>query len=327
LKNLQALFASLLLILSSLALQAQPAAVQQLQNSRITQPTPLLPEFAGGTNAPDLYQGENADVGPQRILRIAPRHKYFNLLLDSQIFYTDNANFAPTRQKIGSTVFVNTAQAIFSPRDWKLESGRISTAIGFASQWYNYENDQMSPLDFNAQTAFGGAKYAFGNWLVALDMSYTRLVNQSDYYLTYQELLPAFTLQRFFPINDTMLITLSDQVDYHFTDEPATFATYTEINNRLDNILSLTFTWQMARNLYLQPAYRFVFTNYRYNTLQDSDRNDYLNSLGLSLSYYFNQNFSIRTFFNYNVKSSNDPYAAAYHETDGGLGAAVNILF
>lgn len=326
-KTLQALFISTLLVVSSLVLQAQPAAVQQIQNSRITQPSPLFPELSAGTNAPEMYQGENADVGPQRILRLTPRHKYFNLLLDSQVFYTDNANFAPTQQKIGSTVFVNTAQAIFSPRDWALAEGKISTAVGIASQWYNYENDQMSPLDFNAQTAFGGAKYTYGKWLLALDMSYTRLVNQSDYYLTYQELLPAFTVQRFFPINDTMLITLSDQVDYHFTDEPTTFATYTEVNNRLDNILSLAFTWQMAPNLYLQPAYRFVFTNYRYNTLQDSDRNDYLNSVGLSLAYYFNQNFSVRTFFNYNAKCSDDPYAAAYHETDGGLGASVNILF
>jgi len=327
LKTIQALFASLLLVISSPALQAQPAAVQQIQNSRITQPSPLFPELSAGTNAPELYLGENTDVGPQRILRLTPRHKYFNLLLDSQVFYTDNANFAPTRQKIGSTVFVNTAQATFSPRAWAVGEGSISTAIGLASQWYNYENDNMSSLSFNAQTAFGGVKYAVGKWLVSLDLSYTRLVNQSDYYLTYQELMPAFTLQRYFPINDTMMITVSDQVDYHFTDEPTTFATYTEINNRLDNILSFTFTWQLVPNLYLQPAYRFVFTNYRYNTLQNSGRNDYINSVGVSLAYYVCQNFNVRTFFNYNAKCSDDPYAGAYHETDGGLGVAVNILF
>lgn len=326
-KTIQALFALLLLLVSSLAVLAQPAAVQQIQNSRITQQSPLFPELAAGTNAPEMYQGENADVGPQRILRLTPRHKYFNLLLDSQVFYTDNANFAPTFEKIGSTVFVNTAQLILSPRDWTLGDGKVSTAAGFASQWYNYEDKAMSSLDFNAQTAFGGAKYAVGKWLFALDMSYTRLVNQHNYYITYQEWMPAFTVQRFFPINETMLVTLSDQVDYHFTDDPATFATYTEINNRLDNILGLSFTWQIVPNLYLQPAYRFVFTNYRYETYGNSDRNDYLNSLGLSLAYYFSQNFSIRTFFNYNAKCSDDPNANAYHETDGGLGVAVNLLF
>lgn len=309
------------------ALRAQPAAVQQIENSRYSQQNPIFPELPGGTNAPELYQGENADVGPQHILRMAPAHQYFNVLLDSQVFYTDNANFAPSGQKIYSTVFVNTAQAAFVPRDLELGDGKLSSSAGFASQWYNYSNGAMSPFDFDAQTVFAGAKYAWQKWLVGVDLSYTRIVNQPDYHLTYEEVLPAFGLQRFIPLGNSLLVAIGDQVDYHFTDQPGTFATYTDINNRLDNILSLTVTWQMAPNLYFQPIYRFVFTNYRSNTLQNSDRNDYLNLVGISLAYYFNQHFSARTFFNYSAKCSDDPYASAYHETDGGLGVSVNLAF
>ncbi len=323
------LLPALILILAGASIaKAQPAAVQQIQNTKLTQQQPqAFPELANGTNAPELYEGENNDVGPQHVLRLLPRHRYFNLLLDSQVFYTDNANFAPTKEKIGSTVFVNTAQLAFAPKDLTLGDGKITSAIGVADQWYNYENDSMTGLSFSAQTAFGGAKYAIGKWLVALDLSYTRIVSQPHFGMTYEEILPALTVQRFIPINDTMLVTLSDQVDYHFSSEPSSFGTYTEINNRLDNIISLTFTWQITPKLVFQPAYRFMFTNYRYNTLQNSDRNDYLNSVGVSLAYYFNQNFSVRTFFNYSAKSSNDPYAGAYHETDGGLGVSVNVLF
>jgi hypothetical protein len=318
----------LLIVSGTFSLFAQPAAVQQIQNTKLSQQTPEYPSsLAAGTNAPELYQGENTDVGPQRILRLTPRYQYFNVLLDSQVFYTDNANFAPSKEKIGSAVFVNTAQLAFMPKKITLENGSISTAVGVASQWYNYENDSMAGLSFNAQTAFGDAKYAVGNWLFAFDLSYTRIVSQPHYGLTYQEILPAFSIQRFFPINDSMLIAVGDQVDYHFSDEPAMAGTYTEINNRLDNIVSVTFTWQITPKLVFQPGYRFVFTNYRYNTLQNSDRNDYLNYAGVSLAYYFNQNFSVRTFFNYSARCSDDPYAGAYHETDGGVGASVNILF
>jgi hypothetical protein len=318
---------------------AQPAAVQQIQNTRLNQQSPLFPSIATGTNAPELYQGENTDVGPQHILQLVPRHLYFNLLLDSQVFYTDNANFAPTREKIGSTVFVNTAQAAFVPKDMTLGDGKFTSSLGVASQWYNYENDSMAGLSFDAQTAFAGAKYALGKWLFALDLSCTRIVSQPHYGLTYQEILPAFTVQRFFPINNSMLVAIGDQVDYHFSDQQNSSytytsgtnvisgSTYTEINNRLDNIINLTFTWQLTEHLVLQPAYRFVYSNYRYNTAQNSDRNDYLNSAGVSLAYYFNKNFSMRTFFNYSAKCSDDPNASTYHETDGGLGISVNVLF
>jgi hypothetical protein len=130
-----------------------------------------------------------------------------------------------------------------------------------------------------------------------------------------------------FPITSKLLAVVSDQVDYHFTDEPAPPGIYHSINNRMDNIAGLSLNWQIVPNLYLQPNYRFVFTNYRYNTLQNSDRTDYLNAVGTTLVYYFSQNISVRTFFNYSAKCSSDPYVAAYHGTDGGLGVSVNILF
>jgi hypothetical protein len=327
LKAIQLLLLLTLLVASTSALRAQPAAVQQLQNTRLTQQPMIFQSLSPGTNAPELYRGESTDVGPQRILRLIPRHRYFNVLLDSQVFYSDNANFAQSSEKIGSTVFVNTFQAAFSPPSAALANGRISATLGLASQWYNYESDRMTGLDFDAQTVFFGSKYVSGKWVLAFDASYTRLVNQPDYYLTYQEFLPALTLQRFVPLNDTMLIAIGNQVDYHFTDEHATLGTDDEINNRFDDIFSLTFSWQLTQQLVLQPSYRFIYTNYRYNTLQDSDRNDYLNSFGLSLAFYFNETVSLRTFFNYNIKDSDDPYSPDYHEHNEGVGATVNFTF
>jgi hypothetical protein len=84
------------------SLHAQPAAVQQFQNNQLSQPQQtILTNLTVGHAAPELYQGENADVGPQRILRLNPRPLYFGVLLDSQGFYTDNANYAQDDRQLG----------------------------------------------------------------------------------------------------------------------------------------------------------------------------------------------------------------------------------
>jgi hypothetical protein len=310
------------------SLRAQPVNVQQFQN---TQQAQQLQQQAAGfnaaTNAPEIYPGEDADTGPQRILRLTPRPDYFSLFLDSQVFYSDNANFAEGADKIGSSVFVNTVQVAFSPPDMKLGSGKFAPAVGYVSQWYNYGSHRMMSLDFNAQTAFISGRYTLGNWQFGLGGSYTRLLDQGDYAQTYSEWLPAFTVQRIFTVNDRFLFVIGNQVDYHFTSEPKQQGTSTEINNRFDDAVSLTLSWQLTRNLNLQPYYRFQYSNYRYNTLQTSDRNDYLNSFGVTLACYINKNWSVRTFFNYNIKQSDDSLTPAYHEFNGGAGASLNFAF
>jgi hypothetical protein len=310
------------------SLRAQPAAVQQLENTRqAQQQQTLLPAFAAGTNAPELYAGENVDVGPQRILRINPRPDYFEVLLDSQVFFTDNANFADSPAKIHSVVFVDTIQALFAPPPTALGPGKFAPTLGMASQWYNYENNVMSPFDFEAETFFLNGKYTLGKWQFGGGGNFTRLVNQSAYDQTYSELMPTLGVQRVFTINDNMLFTIDDQVDYHFTEVPSLFGSRTDVNDRLDDAITFTFSWQMTRHLILQPYYRFEYSNYQHNTLLTGDRNDYLHTVGVTLAYYFNKNASLRVFFNYNRKQSDDAFTPAYHEYDGGLALSLDFKF
>jgi hypothetical protein len=311
-----------------ISLRAQPAAVQQLQNIQQArqQQQILPPALAAGTNAPELYPGENEDIGPQRILRLNPRPDYFDVVADSQIFYTDNANFATGTNSIGSAVFVNTIQAAFTPPAMKFGPGKFAPTIGVASQWYNYWNNKISSLDFQAQTLFVGGKYVFNNWEIGVGGNYTRLLNQSDYVQTYSEFMPALGVQRIFPIGNKMLLAIGDQIDYHFTEVPP-IGVPANINDRFDDNVYLTFSWQMTRHLVLQPYYRFQYSNYQHNTALDSDRNDYLHTFGVSLIYYINKNVSLRAFFNYSQKNSDDPFTPAYHEYDGGIGASVDFRF
>ena len=279
------------------------------------------------TNAPELYQGENADTGPQRILRLKPRHKYFDILLDSQLFYTDNATYAQQPFDVSSWVFVNTVQAAFTPDVLELGQGHIGTAVGFASQWYNYANNSLESLDFDAQTLFASAKYTLGKWQMGVGVNATRLVNQENYDETYRELMPNLGLQRVIPLNDRMFFALGDLLDYHATEVPTLLGSRSDINDRFDNIASVTFTWQPTRHFIIQPYYRFQYSYYQYNALGGSGRNDYLQGFGITAAYYFNSRISARAFYNFNRRQTSDPFTPAYREMNGGVGATLDISF
>lgn len=249
------------------SLHGQPAAIQQLQNNQITrafQPPPS--SLAVGTNVPELYSGENTDVGPQRILRLIPRHTWFNVLFDSQAFFTDNANYAPEPFAVSSWVFVNTVQAAVSPPTVALGPGRAAVAIGLASQWYNYGDNRMESFDFNAETFFVNGNYTVGHWQLGAGVNLTRLVNQENYDETYREFMPNLGLQRVIPVNDRMFFSIGDLADYHLTEVPSVLGSRTDINDRFDNIASLAFTWQPTRHLLIQPFYRFQYSNYQHDT-------------------------------------------------------------
>jgi len=299
-----------------------------MQQQQLAMPQP---ELRAGTNAPELYMGENADIGPQRILRVgsegkAPRRNYFEGSLDTQIFYTDNASFAGTHSRNSSWVFVNTAQAAFAPDPYELGPGKFAPAIGFSSQWYNYTDGRMEPFNFDAQTAFANLRYLVGNWQLSLGANFTRLVNQGSYDETYREWLPNFTAQRVIPLNDSMAFVIGDAVSYHFT-KVFTPAARPDINDHFDNTAYLTFNWQVNSHLVIQPSYRFQYSLYQFDTIGKNKRNDYLNAVGITLIYNFNQYVSARAFFNYTTKVSDDVKTPTYDELNGGVGAALDVRF
>jgi hypothetical protein len=317
-----------LIFIGAAVLHAQPAAVEQLQNNQLTRELQVaMPSLAAGTNAPELYRGENEDVGPQRILRLNPRATHFDVVLDSQVFFSDNANYAQAPNSIASAVFVNTLQAAFAPAAMDLGPGKFAGATGIAGQWYNYGDNRLESLDFNAQTFFVSGKYTLNQWQLGGGVNLTRLVNQENYNETYHEFMPNLGVQRVLPLNDEMFFSVGDLVDYHLTRVPSVAGSLTDINDRFDNIASLTFTWQPTRHLIVQPYYRFQYSYYQHDTLATSDRNDYLQSFGLTAAYYFTAKMSLRAFYNYNRKQSSDSFTPAYREMNGGLGASLDIKF
>ena len=335
--SLSAVLSALCLLIPA-GLPAQPtAAVEQFQRTQSAQPLPkpLRLNLSTNTEAPELYPGENADVGPQHILRVLRRKTYFELVADSQYFYTDNP-FLSDQNKTRTSLFVNTVQAAFAPEPIWLGRAQFAPAVGFRSQWFNYDlldgsGDGLNRLDFNAQTAFLNARYQRGPWQVYAGFDFTRLVDQGSYKEAYREYAPTLGIQRFFPINDRLMFIASVQFGYHLTGLPATpTLPRLDVNDRYDGVVNLSINQEILPRLFVQPYYRFQYTYYpgfSDGTTAGTRRNDVVNTFGASLIYYFNQHVGVRLFANYEMKASSYSVAFNYHKLDAGGGLAVNWRF
>jgi len=313
---------------------AQPKTVERFGSTQSIQPLlkPLRLDLSTNAEAPELFPGENADVGPQRILRLVPRRKYLEAVADSQYLYTDNGLLS-AKPVTSTTEFVNTISAAYAPTPRKLGDGRFAPGAGYMSQWYNYGlgGHDVSALDFNVQTVFLNAKYLMpNNWQLFGEFDYNRLLSQPSYSEFYNDFVPSLGIQRLFQINDNTLFSASLQTDYHFSDTKTVFApTPTSINDRWENTLSLSLSYQVMPKLVVQPYYRFMYSYYPTRNSLGSGRNDYLNSVGLSAAYYFTPGLSLRAFVNYDARESDesDGSVPKYRDYTVGLNLSYTVRF
>lgn len=320
------------IVLSPVLARAQlnaPTAVQQMQNfqQNMEQQQPLA-VLRAGTNAPEVYPGENSDIGPQHILRLIPHRTYFEVKADSQYMYTDNAQLTQ-HPVIPATEFVNTVSAAFAPTPYKWGPGRFAPEIGYLSQWYNYGlgNHDLSFMDFNVQTLFASAKYLLpNNWELFGEFDYTRLSNEHNYDVFYHDFTPSLGFQRLIPFGDQAVLAVGMQADYHdsWTVNPPT-----DSQDRADGIFNLTFAYQVLPQLVLGPYYRFQYTHYRFDTLHNSGRNDFLNSFGLLVTYDFKvvPGLALVSFVNDDIKETGDALAPKYHDYNVGVDLRYTLRF
>ena len=329
-------------VMSVFSLRAQPSAataIQQQQNFQqgMELQKPLV-SLKPGTNAPEIYQGENADIGPQHILRLLPRRTYLMARVDSQYLYSDNVLLSQQNPTPG-TEFVNTVQAAFAPTAYKMGTGRFSPQVGYLSQWFNYGlggpgtangGGPVNAADFNVQTFYTSAKYQFPqNWTAFAEFDYNRFLSQANYQEFYREFVPSAGVQRLVQITGNSLLSFSLQGDYHssWTVNPPNNS-----QDRADGIFSVSYAWQITPHIAVQPYYQFQYTCYRFATSPDgkthaSNRNDYLNSFGLSAAYYFTPNFSLRAFVSDAINETDDSLAQKYHAYNFGADLAYTIHF
>ena len=279
-----------------------------------------------GTNAPELYSDEDADVGPQHILSLSPRRTMFEVSADSEYLWTDNALLQPNGG-VESTIFVNTISAAYVPTPYRLGNGRFAPSIGISSQWYNYGlgGHNLSTNDFNVQTISLGAKYLFsGNWMAFGEFDYNRFVGQRDYREFYHDFTPVIGLENLMRVGDYAVLATTLKGDIHDSWAGTPLADDSEDRGDLSAAFSLSYL--VNPKLVMQPYYRFQYTHYAWNVLHTGNRNDFLHSIGVSAAYYFLPNLSLRLFVNQDVRTSSDTNAK-YHAVSAGGDLTYSIQF
>lgn len=288
--------------------------------------------------APSITQDELEDVGPQYLLRFKPRREWFEALFDVQYYYTSNFNLNEKESKlnrvgeIDTGVLVSTAQFAFAPTPFRVGDGWLSPKAGYRHQWYNYgldnSDNQLNNFDFDVQTFFGELTYNFlENWYARVGLSWTRLLNhedvgnREDYSEFYKEYLPEWEIQRFIKLGSESLLVVGYEGNYHHTEVDPLPNAY--INDRMDHMLTINYLHQLTPHIVLQPYYRFTYTDY----WENGDRNDFLHSLGLIVSYHFNRWSNLRLFVNYDKRESDDPLIPDYEKVDAGGGATLILRF
>ena len=189
-------------------------SVNQANTTRQSRETQnLLQDIAPGDSVPSLYSEEDADVGPQLILR-QRRHKWFRVSVDEQVLYTDNMFFRRDSD-IDAGLSVATGEAAVTTPNWITSLASYRAEVGYRHQFFNYfGKDQpivaFTPLrrddfDFQSSTAFGDVLAQTKHYQFRVGLDYTRLIGErpfggDDCREFYSEFVPRWSIQRNFRV-------------------------------------------------------------------------------------------------------------------------------
>ncbi len=283
-----------------------------------------------------LYTDETADVGPQYILKPKLRRLYFETLVDTQYYYNNNVFMQenrPAGAPVDSGIFVVTAQFAVAPTPgWEIGDGMLSPRLGFRNQSYFYSADNLDNLNFTGQTVFADLNYQFAkSWQARSGIDATRLFsNQENQFEFYKELLPRWGLDKIFEITPVSAFIISYDGNYHATESNTQIPGLNlplNLNDRTDQMLTLSYVHQLVPNLTVRPYYQFKYTKYTNKDLTGFGRTDYLNTVGLIANYSFNNWASVRLFCSYAMNQSDNPIIPDYNQFNGGIGATVVFRF
>lgn len=323
----------------ALTAEAQmPGAINQVDATQTRQQlnqaaqTPLV----ASNTVPQLYEGEESDLGPQSVLQFKPRKTLFEAQADVQFFHTDNM-LLTEGNKVSTEVLVSTIEFALAPTPYEVGGGLLAPRIGYQHQWFDFGLDgkrldvapslHLNDFDFNAQSVFADALWSRNNWTIGGGVSGMRLMQTSGYDEFYKELLPHVIVRRMFPVNDKAAFAASYEGNYHFTD---IFPAYLEFgtrdaNDRTDQSLLLNYTQVLCQHAVFQPYYRFKYT--RFTDYPLGSRTDYLNTVGAAVYWIICPNFNVRAFVSYDLLESSNQSVPDYRKLDAGGGVNVNFRF
>ncbi len=291
-------------------------------------------DLASGINAragsketpPELYQGESADVGPQLLLVEKQRRLWFEAGVDAQYYYTSNL-FLTEKERIDTGILLTTAQFAVAPEAFLIGPGEYNVRAGYRHQTYLYGLDktsnQLNNFDFDVGSTYLNHRYRLPSGLAfSLGSEYNRyLSHEAAWREFYSEFALTWGLEKSVGFGENHQVTLAYYGMNHFTHTDPTPTT--NVNDRIDSILSLSWSWQIYPRVLLQPYYRIQQVHY----WRSDDRDDLINTMGISIAWFPTDSISARLFTSYEFRESDDEFVDDYHKLDAGGGLSLNFRF
>jgi hypothetical protein len=305
------------------------------------------------SDVPETYPGENADLGPQVLLKQkAPQRKpLFEFSNDTMFSWTSNALGTPhrrgnERQDTGTTA--ETVSLALAPEPISLSAGKLALRAGYRHLFYIYDvADGVAPLNlqnFEMSSLFLGANLTFmENWNAGLGLDYNRLlfskrawnllhrpIDPSNWSEGYTEIKPNWSLARNIGLGEKLNLSVAYNGAYHFSrTDPIEGDTdnFTRTADNWENGASLSLMWAPVEKILFIPSFRF--THYLYTRSQrfGGRRQDRTMSPGITAMYMLSQRVSFRISVGGDFRHSSQPENSGVRKYDAGVGLSLNAKF
>jgi hypothetical protein len=317
--------------------------------------------------APEVIPGDRNDLGPQYLVKRKKITRWWDVKFDTQEIYTSNMLLQANNwhnRPVDATILVSTAEFDFAPEPIKIGENSLFPKIGFRHQWFNYalgdngsmfryagnipQDDKLgyNRFDFDSQTIFGNLNYVVDeHWVFGLGFDFTRLLTHEaipqqsgNYSEFYKEYVPSWSATRIFQLTPITTAVVGYDGKLRYTDSentnPRDYVDGThlrEINNRLDSAFSLSVRQQIVPTVFVQPFFRFQYSNYNINDRRNGvafhDRQDFTYTTGASFSWDICDWFSISSFGSFEKRVSSSLRTDDYTKFDLGGGLSANFRF
>lgn len=254
------------------------------------------------SDLPETYPGENADLGPQVLLKpkAAPQRKpLFEFSSDTTFTRTDNVLSAVKRQP--STTALESLSLTFSPEPFEVFGKKLSLSTGyrhlfwFADVANNNGGNGTSPnaSNFELSTVFFNASYAFAeNWSASLGLDYNQLLTLTtdsgdgerpnylahvgsigDWKETITEWIPKWSLVRDIKLLEKLNLALGYNGSYHFSNgRPALGSedyalgnsNYVRRYEKVDSVLTATLIYSPLKKIVILPGFSWANSSFRH---------------------------------------------------------------
>jgi hypothetical protein len=342
--------------LAALAANAQnnPAVSQTDAVRQQRQVENTFRDLKAGDDVPSLYSEEDADLGPQSVLR-KRKHRWFRVSADEQVYYTDNMFFVRDGD-IDAGVSVATLEAALQTPPCLTRFASYRAEVGYRHQFFNYFGDDepvarlsffrlldRNDFDFGASTAFAEIQAQTAHYQFRFGFDYMRLIGDErirgggtdEDAEFYREFVPRWSVQRNFRICDRSQVSIAYLGSYHFTKEPELFVSIPgggfarvgldDRSERWEHAAVAAYSMALPADLVVQPYYRFQYTDFT-SLPFSAENSECLQTVGVGLGWYPCANFSARVFANYNWNES-DVARRDYEQSNAGGGVNVTLRF